>query len=96
MGFDGAKRLFEQIDVDPKWARALEAVLAAKAGALQMKDVAFAAGLEASAPPARLLFYEPVKDVPQKKESALTPLLNFVRTADAVTRDALCVWLSGV
>lgn len=96
MGFDGAKRLFEQIDVDPKWARALEAVLAAKAGALQMKDVTFAAGLEASAPPARLLFYEPVKDVPQKKESALTPLLNFVRTTDAVTRDALSVWLSGV
>lgn len=96
MGFDGAKRLFEQIDVDPKWARALEAVLAAKAGALQMKDVTFAAGLEASAPPARLLFYEPVKDVPQKKECDLTPLLNYVRTEDAVTEGALKVWLSGV
>lgn len=96
MGFDGAKRLFERIDVDPAWARALEAVLAAKAGALQMKDVTFAAGLESSAPPARLLFYEPVKKAPHKKESDLTPLLNYVRTEDAVTEGALKVWLSGV
>ncbi len=96
MGFDGAKRLFERIDVDPAWARALEAVLAAKAGALQMKDVTFAAGLESSAPPARLLFYEPVKKAPHKKECDLTPLLNYVRTEDAVTEGALKVWLSGV
>lgn len=96
MGFDGAKRLFERIDVDPAWARALEAVLAAKAGALQMKDVTFAAGLESSVPPARLLFYEPVKKAPHKKESDLTPLLNYVRTEDAVTEGALKVWLSGV
>ncbi len=97
MGFGGLKRLFERIEVTPKWTRALEAVLTNKAGALQLKDAAAVASLEASAPPAPLVFYGavPVIDA-RERESTLPSILQFIKTEDPIVEGALSQWLQGV
>lgn len=96
MGFDGAKRLFERIDVDAAWAKALEAVLATRTGALEMKSVDFAAGLATCAPPSPLVFYEPARKEPATDQRDFVPLMHFVHCTDSVTSDALSRWLAGI
>ena len=97
MGFSGAKRLFERIEVDPLWAKALEAVLSVRAGALELRNIDSAASLEMTAPPAPLVFYGETDKAPVfSSESTLEPLLSFVKTTDSLSENALKRWLAGV
>jgi len=97
MGFSGAKRLFERIEVDPDWARAIEAVLTVRTSALSIGNLDSTAGFTLAAPPARLVFYGAAGEcAAQTAPEGLRPLAGFVHCVDAMTERALARWLSGV
>ncbi len=96
-GLSTLARLFEKLDCEPEWTRALEAVLRERVNALGVTSLSMAAGFEMAPPPAKLTFYSTIGsqgasvDAPE----GLTPLiekLRFDRHNDE-TRAALASWL---
>ena len=96
-GLSTLARLFEKLDCEPEWTRALEAVLRERVNALGVTSLSMAAGFEMAPPPAKLTFYSTLSsqgasvDAPE----GLTPLiekLRFDRHNDE-TRAALASWL---
>ncbi len=96
-GLSGLARLFEKLDVQPQWTRALEAVLRERVNALGISNLNMAAGFELIAPPAKLTFYSTVLPIDQRPvPEGLTGLiekLHFDHRNDE-TRAALTRWLS--
>lgn len=96
-GLSGLTRLFEKLDPEPQWTRALEAVLRERVNALGISNLSMAAGFELAAPPTKLTFYSTL--LPIEKSSApegLTGLiekLHFDHRNDQ-TQAALSRWLS--
>ncbi len=97
MGFGGVKRLFERIEVDPHYTKAVEAILNHKSGALSIKDAASVAALESTAPPAPLVFFGETDFVNAKSaEIGLKHLMEFVQSDDAMVKNALSAWFADV
>lgn len=96
MGLSQAARLFEKITVEDGWAVALEAVLSAKAGALNMSVLERAAGFEYDPPPARLVFYGEPKGQTASLPKLAKPLAEKVASDDPKVEGALEEWLAGV
>lgn len=96
-GLSSLARLFEKLDCDPAWTRALEAVLRERVNALGVTSLAMAAGFEMAPPPAKLTFYSTLSSQSPAVEApeGFTPLiekLRFDRHNDE-TRAALASWL---
>ncbi len=97
MGLNTLPRLFESLNVQAKWATALEAVLSVKAQALAMTQLNRAAGFGFDPPPARLVFYgQGMKPTEESRDCALVPLSDFVQSDNELVGKALDEWLSGV
>ncbi len=96
-GLDSLERLFQSLEVQPRWAHALESVLRERVNALGISRLNLAAGFEHAAPPAKLAFYSKVARV-----GAPEAPLGFKRLLDclsfndknAETVGALSVWLA--
>lgn len=96
-GLSSLARLFEKLDCDPAWTRALEAVLRERVNALGVTSLTMTAGFEMAPPPAKLTFYSTLNSQGASVEApeGLTPLiekLRFDRHNDE-TRAALASWL---
>lgn len=96
-GLSSMSRLFELLQVEPKWARAIEAVLRERINAIGISRLQMAAGFVMAPPPSKLTFYTthtsdtlPVADVAFE---TLADQLTFDLT-NSDTEGALRIWLS--
>ncbi len=97
-GLSSLSRLFEKLEPQNGWARALEAVLRERVNALGISNLSMAAAFAQTPPPAKLTFYSTVIAAEPQSESAqglvgLITKLQFDHK-NAETRVALTRWLS--
>ena len=96
-GLSSLSRLFEKLEPETEWTRALEAVLRERVNALGISNLAMAGAFEVTPPPAKLTFYstlvEPETVEPIEGLSGLIEKLKF-NTQNEETRAALTRWLS--
>lgn len=96
-GLSELKRLFELVQVDPLWAKAVEAVLRERVNALGITRLDMAAAFAVTPPPAKLTFFcteaaSSVRPLPEGFES-LADKVQFKNHDEAA--GALKLWLSG-
>ena len=96
-GLSGLARLFEKLQPQSGWARALESVLRERVNALGITNLSMAAGFEMAAPPAKLTFYSTLLPTEAIETPAgltcLIEKLHFDKHNEE-TRAALSRWLS--
>ena len=96
-GLSSLTRLFEKLQPQAGWARALEAVLRERVNALGISNLSMAAAFEMAPPPAKLTFYSTLlKTEEQSAPLGLTGLIEKVSfdRHNEETRAALARWLS--
>jgi chromosome segregation protein len=97
-GLGELSRLWQQIEVDPGWETALEAVLLERMNALELRTLDHARAFTGDAPPARLAFFQSpaqVAELPAGLTGARR-LLEWVHARDAALQTILQVWLRDV
>jgi chromosome segregation protein len=97
-GLAALGRLWQQLEVDPGWETALEAVLLERMNALGLRTLDHVRAFAQDAPPARLAFFQA-----PAQPTALPPgppgarrLLEWVRVRDSALQPILQVWLRDV
>jgi chromosome segregation protein len=97
-GLGELSRLWQQIEVDPGWETALEAVLLERMNALELRTLDHARAFTGDAPPARLAFFQSpaqVAELPAGLTGARR-LLEWVHARDVALQTILQVWLRDV
>ncbi|WP_322996781.1 chromosome segregation protein SMC [Castellaniella sp.] len=97
-GLQELGRLWQQLQVEPAWATALESILHERMNALGLRTLDHVRAFAQDSPPTRLAFYQ----LPDAQAAALPApagavrLLDQVQARDSALTPLLSVWLQGV
>ncbi|HZT62469.1 MAG TPA: chromosome segregation protein SMC [Burkholderiales bacterium] len=87
-------RLWQKIRVEQGWETAVESVLRERLHAMEMSDPELLQRLLEDPPPARVSAFSPGSDAELRREKGLTPLADYVNSAEPAVLAVVKAWLA--